>query len=89
MKYSVAYSKKAERLIEKLDIPVKNRIKKYIDDNLVGCENPRLRGKSLNGNLSDKWCYRVGNYRIVADIEDDKILITVVNVDHKKQIYSR
>ena len=51
MKYSVEYTKKAEKIIEKLDIQIKNRIKKYIDNNLVNCENPRARGKALTGNF--------------------------------------
>lgn len=80
MKYSVAYTKKAEKIIEKLDTQIKNRIKKYIDDNLVNCENPRLRGRALTSNLSGNWRYRVGNYRIIANIEDDKILITVIDI---------
>lgn len=80
MKYSVAYTKKAEKIIEKLDTQIKNRIKKYIDDNLVNCENPRLRGRALTSNLSGNWRYRVGNYRIIAKIEDDKILITVIDI---------
>ena len=80
MKYSVAYTKKAEKIIEKLDTQIKNRIKKYIDDNLVNCENPRLRGRALTSNLSGNWRYRVGNYRIIAKIEGDKILITVIDI---------
>ncbi len=89
MKYSVEMAPKAEKLLNKLDNPIRIRIINWINTNLVDCENPRLHGKALNGNLSDKWSYRVGNYRIIADIEDDKILITVVDVDHRRQIYNR
>ena len=86
-KYSVVITPKAEKLIEKLDTQIKNRIRKYIDTNLVDCENPRLRGKPLTGNLSGNWRYRVGDYRIIAKIEDDKILITVIDIGHRRKIY--
>ena len=88
-KYHVNYSKEAKKIMNKLDTSINLRITKWIDENLEGCENPRSRGKALKGNLHGNWRYRVGNYRIIAKIEDDKILITVVDVDHRKQIYSR
>lgn len=86
-KYSVEYSKEAQKNLKKLDNPISTRITKWIDENLVNCENPRLHGKPLNGSLSENWSYRVGDYRIIAKIEDDKILITVVEIGHRRQIY--
>ncbi len=88
-KYHVNFTKDAQKIMSKLDNSVSSRITKWIDENLEGCENPRWRGKALHGNLSGNWRYRVGSYRIIAKIEDDKILITVVDVDHRKQNYSR
>ena len=88
-KYHVNYSKDAQKIMSKLKNSVSERITKWIDENLEGCENPRWRGKALTGNLSGNWRYRVGDYRIIAKIEDDKILITVVDVDHRRKIYSR
>ena len=88
MKYSVELSPKSKKILNKLDNPVRKRIVKWIRENLVNCENPRLHGKALNGNLSGNWSYRVGDYRIIAKIEDDKILITVIDIGHRRQIYS-
>lgn len=88
-RYHVEYSKDARRDIKKLNKPVANRIKKFISENLEGCENPRLRGKPLHGPLRGNWSYRVGNYRIIAEIEDDKILITVVEIGHRGKIYNQ
>ena len=85
--YSVEITPKAEKLLDKLDNSVRTRMKKWIGENLEGCENPRLHGKALQGNLSGNWRYRVGDYRIIAKIEDDKILITVVDINHRRQIY--
>ena len=86
-KYSVVLSKNAEKKLDKLDTPVRNRIQKWIETNLEGCENPRHRGKPLEGNAVNFWRYRVGDYRIVAEIQDDKIIIFVINVDKRNDIY--
>lgn len=52
-------------------------------------ENPRSRGKALVGNLAGLWRYRIGDYRIICDIEDSVLLIVVVNVAHRREIYRR
>ena len=85
--FSVEYDTKAKKKLEKLDAPVRNRIRAWIERNLVGCENPRRRGKPLEGRLSNYWRYRVGDYRLIADIQDDKIIILTVNVDKRNDIY--
>ncbi len=87
MSYSVKYKKAAEKKLEKMDATVRNRIKTWIDKNLEGCENPRAKGKALEGEWEGYWRYRVGNYRLVADIQDDKIIILIVNVDKRNDIY--
>ncbi|MBR6713646.1 MAG: type II toxin-antitoxin system RelE/ParE family toxin [Selenomonadaceae bacterium] len=86
-KYSVVLSKTAEKKLDKLDVPVRKRIRQWIETNLEGCENPRRRGKPLEGELSGFWRYRVGDYRIIAEIQDDKIIIFVINVDKRNDIY--
>ena len=85
--YSVVLLKNAEKKLSKLDAPIRDRIQAWIDKNLEGCENPRLYGKALEGKLSGLWRYRVGDYRIVADIKDDKVIIFVINVDKRNDIY--
>lgn len=86
-KYSVKTSPAAEKAIKKLDLSVQKRIKKWIDDNLKECENPRFNGKPLHGNLKGKWRYRVGDYRLIAEIHDDEILILIVDIDKRNDIY--
>ena len=85
--YTVDYSPEAEKIIEKMDNSVKGRIKNWITKNLVGCENPRYKGRALSGNLAGYWRYRVGDYRIIADIQDDIVIILVVDVDKRSDIY--
>ncbi len=82
----IIYSEKAEKLLSKLDKNIQKKIKKYLDE-ISKLENPKSRGKGLVGNLSGFWRYRVGDYRIICKIEDDKLIITVVEVGHRKDIY--
>lgn len=87
MKYRVEYTTYAVRRLKKLDKVILSFIISYIDTKLVGCENPRLYGKALRGSLNDKWRYRVGDYRILAKIDDGLVTITVVEVGHRSDIY--
>ena len=86
--YSVEYTKQAVKALEKLDINTRKQIIDWIENNLEGCENPRLHGKALQGNLKGKWRYRVGDYRVVAKIEDEKVIIFILDAAHRRQIYS-
>lgn len=87
MLYTVQYSKRAVKDIEKLDRQTRELILGWIRKNLEGCENPRLFGKGLTSNLSGKWRYRVGDYRIIAEIDGKNILITVIAVAHRSKAY--
>ncbi len=59
----------------------------WIRKNLEGCDDPRRFGKPLVANHAGKWRYRVGDYRIMAEISDETITIFVVNIGHRKDIY--
>ena len=86
-KYKLDYTTDARKALKKLDNSIKKRIIDWIEKNLEDCENPRKNGKPLTGNLKGNWRYRVGDYRIIAKIEDEEILITVIDVNHRRQIY--
>lgn len=87
MKYKVNYTSQAVKQLLKLDRYTRKLIYAWIDKNLQDCENPRLHGKPLTANRSGQWRYRVGDYRLIAEIEDDKIIILVMSVGHRKEIY--
>ncbi|MCD6321920.1 MAG: type II toxin-antitoxin system RelE/ParE family toxin [Clostridiales bacterium] len=87
MIFKVEYTRTAKKRLKKMDRKIAALILTYIEEKLVGCENPRLYGKALQGNLSDKWRYRVGDYRILAKIQDDIVIITVIEVGHRKDIH--
>lgn len=84
MTYRIRFTPKANKQIGRLDKPVVQRIRLYMER--IDLENPRLVGKPLSGE-SGFWRYRVGDYRILVSIEDDELLVLVVDVDHRRQIY--
>ena len=85
--FRVDYTPDAQKIIDKLDNSVRTRILDWINKNLEGCENPRLHGKALKGNLNGRWRYRVGDYRIISEIHDDKVVILLVDVDKRNDAY--
>ena len=76
----------AKKQLKNLDFTVQKRIAKFID-NLEGLENPRIKGKSLAGNLSGFWRYRVGDYQIICDIVDNEITIYILDISHRSKSY--
>ena len=87
--FKVEFSKLAIKNLEKLDQFTKRMILDWIDKNLEGCENPRVFGKALTANRKDQWRYRVGDYRIITKIEDDKLVILVITIGHRREIYDK
>jgi len=87
MRFRVEYTRTAANQLKKMDRKIAVFIISYIEEKLVNCENPRLYGKSLKGALNEIWRYRVGDYRILAKIEDDRVLITIIEIGHRKDIY--
>lgn len=87
MTYHVEFTKEALKKFKKLDKYTASLIVGWIRKNLENCENPRIHGKGLIENRSGQWKYRVGDYRIIALIEDEKVTILIVDVGHRKEIY--
>lgn len=88
MKYKVEYLPQVFKTLEKMDKFTKRIIIEWIEKNLVDCENPRIHGKPLSANRAGQWRYRVGDYRIIAKIEDDKLIILVIAIGHRREIYN-
>ena len=87
MKYKVVFTDRAKKQIKKLDRSVAALIIGWIEKNLENCENPRIYGKNLIANKSGQWRYRIGDYRIICEIQDEKITILVLEIGHRKSIY--
>lgn len=88
-KYTVLFTERAKKDLKKLDKHTSSLIIGWIRKNLEGCTNPRQHGKGLTANKSGQWRYRVGDYRLIAEIEEEKITILLLNIGHRKEIYSR
>lgn len=87
MMFQVEYLPSVYKTLEKMDKFTKRIILEWIEKNLVGCSNPRLHGKALSANRAGQWRYRVGDYRIIAKIEDNKLIILVIAIGHRREIY--
>lgn len=87
MNYNVETTARFDKEFKKLDRYTQRMIKAWIDKNLVGCTNPRTHGKALTANRSGQWRYRIGDYRLICLIEDNKLIITALNIGHRREIY--
>ena len=86
MPYRVVFSDIALKQLRKLDRPVAALLVGYMEKHLEGCSDPRRLGRALTADHRGKWRYRVGDYRILAWIEDDRVLITVIEIGNRKDI---
>ena len=87
MTYHVEFSKRALKDIKKLDKATAALILGWIRKNLEGCETPRAHGKGPTANHSGEWRYRVGDYRLLAEIQDGKLVIIMLTVGHRSEVY--
>ena len=87
MASTIEYAKSARDQLRKLDKPVARRIVDYMDQRIAPLENPRSVGKALRGPLGELWRYRVGDYRIICDIQDQKLTILVLQIGNRREIY--
>ncbi len=88
MIYKVRFTEKAKKDLKKLDRSTAVLILNWVRKNLEGCENPRQHGKALTANRSGQWRYRVGDYRLLAEIQDNTITILILNIGHRRDIYN-
>lgn len=88
MAWTVEVSEFAERQLRKLDRPVQKRLLDWLDDRIEGCKNPRHFGEPLKDDLARLWRYRVGDYRIICEIQDDRLVVLAFAVGHRREVYS-
>lgn len=88
MAWKIDYGPKAQRGLERLDPQISRRIVRFLDERVALLDNPRSIGEALKGSeLGDLWKYRVGDYRIIASIEDQLVRILVVRIGNRRQVY--
>lgn len=87
MNYRVETTSRFDKQYNKLDNYTRRMIKAWIEKNLVDCTDPRQHGKGLSANHSGQWRYRIGDYRLICLIEDDHLIITALNIGHRREVY--
>jgi mRNA interferase RelE/StbE len=88
MAWNVELSESADRELDKLDPQDRERILKFLQQRVAELDDPRSLGAALRGSqLGEFWKYRVGDYRLISKIEDDRRVVLVLRVGHRKEIY--
>ena len=86
MVWTINYADTAKTQLRKLDKQTARRIVDYLSERIATLENPRNTGKALTGPLGGLWRYRVGDYRIICDIQDNTVHILVVQIGNRREV---
>ena len=90
MAWQIDYTRQAQRQLSKLDKAAARRILDYMDHQVATQTDPRSLGKALTGpQLGNYWRYRVGDYRIICDIQDGILHVLVISIGHREQVYRK
>ena len=87
MTWTVEFDDAAAKELRKLDRQAQIDILHYFRERIATDEDPRRFGKPLSGDLAGLWRYRMRDYRMICNIEDDKLIVLVVRVAHRKDVY--
>jgi mRNA interferase RelE/StbE len=88
MAWKIELAAEAERDLDRLDARESRHILKYLYERLAKLDNPRTLGQPLAGSqLGSLWRYRVGDYRLLCDIQDKRLIVLVVQIGHRREVY--
>jgi mRNA interferase RelE/StbE len=87
--WTIEFDFAARKELDKLDKPVANRILKFLYRRIARLDNPQRVGEKLQGALSPYWKYRVGDYRLICSIEHSRLVLLVLRIGHRGEVYSR
>lgn len=88
MTWTVEFDDAAAKELRKLDRQTQREILNYFRQRIATDQDPRRFGKPLSKDLNGLWRYRVRDYRMICNIEDDKVIVVVVRVSHRKNVYT-
>lgn len=89
MAWNVKVSPRAQRQLDELDKTVARRISRFLYGRIGKLNDPRQIGERLQGTLSKFWRYRVGDYRIICSLEHERLIVLVLRIGHRREIYKR
>ncbi len=87
MAWQVQYSEKALKQLKKMDRFDAKLIVAWIGKNLDGCSDPYAHGKGLTNNRAGEWRYRIGNYRVLCNLNDGLLIVEVFSIGHRSQVH--
>lgn len=87
MMYRVETTARFDREFRKLDRYTQRMLKAWIEKNLVNCDDPRRHGKGLTANRGGEWRYRIGDYRLICEIQDSQLVILALTGGHRQNVY--
>jgi mRNA interferase RelE/StbE len=87
--WKLEFSPRAQRQLDELDKTDARRISKFLFERVGKLDDPRKIGERLQGTLSEFWRYRVGDYRIICSLEHDRLVVLVLRIGHRREIYNR
>ena len=87
MAWVIKWDKRALKELKKLDRPIQKKILHFLNTRIAPLENPRVSGKPLSYEKYGLWRYRLDDYRVICKIEDTDIVIIVMQVGHRKNVY--
>jgi len=85
--WTIEITRTAERQINKLDASAQKSIVRFLRERLKSAQNPRQWGKPLHGDKRGLWRYRVGDFRLICEIQDERITVFVLEGGHRKEVY--
>ena len=90
MAWNIELDRAAERELDKLDPQIARRILSFLFERVAQLDNPRSIGEALTGaRLGSLWKYRVGDYRLISSIEDDRLVVLVVKIGNRREVYQQ
>lgn len=87
MAWTIEYAETAKKQLRKLDKLAARRIVDFMDERVSQNDDPRRIGKALKGPLGDLWSYRMGDFRILCDIQDEVLTILVLQIGNRREVY--
>lgn len=88
MAWTIKYPKSVRKVVEKLDPQTRRWIRGYLENRVAALDDPRELAKPLKGGLSQLWRYRVGDFRVIYELHDDTLVVLVIRIGHRRDVYS-